>query len=1315
MRKELSIILFILFGGMTLPVHAAEETLHFDYIDTKGYAVFCVFRDADNIVWLGTSDGLITYAQLEGRVPFSYERHPQLSDIIRKIDQDNLGRLWLETQSMDILIYSPKTNELVPSTNDYLKKFGIYIDGFFAHKTDDQGRVWIGNNNKVYMRDFKAGRTQLFMLPKSAGRVVEIDVNEREALVVTSRQIYSISFSNNRVGKVAPTPAPCYYNTTYLCRDGNQNVFFSNGLNCFRYDRSKGQWANLDEVHPMVVDITAMPNGSVLIGSSNDGAYEYQKNGEMTKHLDATTAEQNGLHNSHIQHIYFDKAKDMVITTYHKRGMSLYSHQENRYQMHYIAVPATNYMKEDVISMTDAGDNTFWVGTEDNGIYHVSADASHQILENRYPGSAATMVFQDSKGRVWAGLYGKGLYASDGRIFFKGLSPFSMVEDKQGRLFVSLLGQGLWMVEPLTGKTASVYEGALWMMQLAYYEGKVYGISGEYLMAVDTRTLEMEQIPIELFGEDPSIAAGAKTLTIDHRGWLWMVSHRNHAEVHIYDIHKKKAYRVDQLARYVINGIVEDKTGDVWCTTDLGMVRVVVEGEATPSFQLYCYRGGNYGKMPYYNAKALIRLKDGRLLSGASEGYFLIDTNRMPDMLKQTITSESPLITSLRINDQEISPADSVRNISLHSDLIYAKDLVLSYNENNIVLECRPRGFHQLVSSLYYYQLEGESDQWMPMDNYIIRLSNLSPGKYKLKIRRQVYQQDEWEEFDMLSIRIRQPFWNTWQAWLGYLGVIIASFVTFLNFFRRRQKYNKKVREMEMQAERDKEMNDMKVRFFTNVSHDLRTPLTLIMTPVEELLNNEQPEPTRKVLEVVNRNAHHLFSLVNQILDFQRLGSTNDVLSLDNADIVELIKKECESYKLMAQQRHIQFNFHTSVDKLQMVLDADKIRKVINNLLSNSFKYTPDGGTICIDIAEGSDGMVQIKESDTGHGIPEADRDHVFERYYVSKARNVTMGSSGLGLNIVKHYVELHGGTVTASDNQPRGALFTILLPMTQKTAVAQSEPITPTGVEGQKERNDAEHRTARLLLVDDNADMLSYMSSVLSADYTIYQATNGLQALEIIRSTEVDLVVSDVMMDGMDGLELTRSIKRDVNISHVPIILLTAKGMAEDELKGLQMGANDYITKPFNFDVLRLRIRQQLEQGVEKRRKFRLNPDIEPSEITITTVDEQLLQQALDAVSKNMENPDFNVDQLASELGMHRTGLNRKLQAITGQTPLVFIRTLRLRRAHQILTADPAKMVSQVAYEVGFNNPKLFSKYFKEEYGCYPSELEASLTKNNL
>ena len=445
-----------------------------------------------------------------------------------------------------------------------------------------------------------------------------------------------------------------------------------------------------------------------------------------------------------------------------------------------------------------------------------------------------------------------------------------------------------------------------------------------------------------------------------------------------------------------------------------------------------------------------------------------------------------------------------------------------------------------------------------------------------------------------------------------------------------------------------------------------------------------------------------MFSLVNQILDFQRLGSSNDVLSLDTTDLVALIKNECESYQLMAQQRKMQFTVNSSVGELPMVVDADKIRKVINNLLSNSFKYTPDGGAIEVDIAEGTDGMVQVKVMDNGQGIPKENRDRIFERYYMSKRGTTNTGSSGLGLNIVKHYVELHGGTVKADDNEPSGAVFTILLPATQKSVVSLPE-------EKPLEQKTAEKKN--LLIVEDNADMLSYMTSVLSADYTIFQATEGGQALEIMRNTDIDLVVSDVMMKGMDGLQLTRTIKSDVNISHVPIILLSAKALAEDELMGLQLGASDYITKPFNFEVLRLRIRQQLEQGVEKRKKFRLNPEIEPSEITITTVDEQMLQKAIEAVSKNMENPDFNVDQLANELGMHRTGLNRKLQAITGQTPLVFIRTLRLRRAHQILVADPAKLVSQVAYEVGFNSPKIFSKYFKEEYGCYPSELEHAST----
>lgn len=512
------------------------------------------------------------------------------------------------------------------------------------------------------------------------------------------------------------------------------------------------------------------------------------------------------------------------------------------------------------------------------------------------------------------------------------------------------------------------------------------------------------------------------------------------------------------------------------------------------------------------------------------------------------------------------------------------------------------------------------------------------------------------------------------------------------------------VREMKMRASHEKEMNEMKVKFFTNVSHDLRTPLTLIMTPVEELLNKEQPEATRKVLEVVDRNARHLFSLVNQILDFQRLGSTQNVLSLDVADVVKLISEVCDNFQLMAQKRKMSLRFNSSVPHLYMMVDRDKLQKVINNLLSNSFKFTQDGGSIDVEVTK-DEQLVTLQVKDTGRGINETDLAHIFDRYYISKDHHLGNESTGLGLNIVKQYVEMHGGTVTATNNQPKGTIFTIQLKNVGSMVVDQEQTVST-------KPDDEKESEVHVLLVEDNPDMLMYMSSVLSSEYTIYQATDGNQALEIMQNTEIDLVISDVMMAGMDGLELVRHIKEDVNISHIPVILLTAKAMAEDELRGLQMGANDYITKPFNFDILRLRIREQLKRREESHQRFLKSTEVKPEEITITTVDEQLLQKILDVVNTNMGNPDFNVDQLAAELNMHRTGLNHKLYAITGQKPMIFIRSMRLKRAKQILEADPSKMVSQIAYEVGFNNPKKFSKYFKDEYGMYPSEFAVSGTE---
>ena len=418
-----------------------------------------------------------------------------------------------------------------------------------------------------------------------------------------------------------------------------------------------------------------------------------------------------------------------------------------------------------------------------------------------------------------------------------------------------------------------------------------------------------------------------------------------------------------------------------------------------------------------------------------------------------------------------------------------------------------------------------------------------------------------------------------------------------------------------------------------------------------------------------------------------------------------------EAFASMAEKRRIRLSVNVPQEQHIVQIDSDKVYKIVNNLLSNSFKFTPDGGEISLDChvepAE-KDSTVTLRVADTGSGIDDDVMPHIFERFYYSKQLKTSHMSSGIGLNIVKQYTDLMGGTIKVEKNSPQGTIFTIAF-AAEEVATPNAQHPSPTT---HHPTPDTQHPST-VLIVDDNTDMLSYIAASLQDEHNVITATNGNDALSILADEEqtIDVVVSDVMMPGIDGFELTRRIKNDINMSHIPVILLTAKALEEDQLEGLQMGANDYITKPFNIDILRLRIKAWMERRQAVHERFNTQQEVEPEELTITTLDEQLLQKAVAAVSEHMHEPDFNVDQLASILGIHRTGLNRKLQFITGQRPILFIRTLRLKRARQLMDADPSLPVSQVAYMVGFNNPKLFAKHFNEEFGCLPSEYK---NKNN-
>ena len=564
-----------------------------------------------------------------------------------------------------------------------------------------------------------------------------------------------------------------------------------------------------------------------------------------------------------------------------------------------------------------------------------------------------------------------------------------------------------------------------------------------------------------------------------------------------------------------------------------------------------------------------------------------------------------------------------------------------------------------------------------------------------------------------LGIVVNPPFWMSWWAYLLYAaGLVVVLFLARYRMLKReREKFH--LQQIENEVAKNEEINNMKFRFFTNVSHELRTPLTLIISPLEGMLKETTDELQSTRLQLMYRNAQRLLHLVNQLLDFRKGEMSTHQLSLSEGDIISYVHSVCNSFLLMADKKHIQFSFFSGIDTFSMAFDADKVGKIVMNLLSNAFKFTPEGGrvTVMIEHVTGTPDTLEIKIADTGIGISDVDKEHIFDRFYQADHKGVeeTTGN-GIGLSLVRDFVTLHEGEVKVFDNIGTGSVFVIQYPVKHVETQVQLPEETGMSVGDEEDREmkeEVREETGRkdfplLLVVDDNEDFRIFMRYSLELQYRVKLAVNGNEAWEMMQEELPDLVISDVMMPQMDGNELCRLIKQDKRIAHIPVILLTARQNTEAKLEGLQTGADDYVTKPFNMTILVLRIRKLIELS----RYHRVTQgmiDPAPSEIVITSLDEKLIEKAIKYVEDNMSRTELSVEELSRELGMSRVHLYKKLLQITGKTPIEFIRVIRLKRAAQLLRESQLH-VSEVAFEVGFNNPKYFSRYFKDEFGVLPS-----------
>ncbi len=656
-------------------------------------------------------------------------------------------------------------------------------------------------------------------------------------------------------------------------------------------------------------------------------------------------------------------------------------------------------------------------------------------------------------------------------------------------------------------------------------------------------------------------------------------------------------------------------------------------------------------------------------------------------------SSARPMMTSLSIDGQRQLVGLGMSSINIEADAV------------NIELQFSTLNYLNADKVAYAYRVEGIDHAWHFLPRGINRASfvKLPKGKYTLELMAT----DEngcWGEPVKALVLNRLPAWyETWWAYLlytlllmGIVGLLVWQYVTRQN--RRHQ------------TEMEEQLTEMKFRFFTNISHELRTPLTLIITPLQSLrrrIGEVSNETISTQLALIDNNAQRLLTLVNRLLDFRKMDMGQQKLELAGGDFYEFVNTACEAFRPLSREKSIGLGCAIPNKSLYMMFDKAKVQHIIANLLSNAFKFTPEGGNIAVSVSETEDRKVRLTVKDTGCGIDEKDLPHIFERFFQSRSgQSSSSAGTGIGLNMVQEMTRLHGGTTSVESKVDEGTTFTVTLPTDLRPENNEPVDAIVKSVETKEASTDNEQMSANVLVVDDNDEFRQFLAGELSADYNILQAANGEKALQMVQDYDIDLIVSDVMMPQMDGMELCRRIKEDVSTSHIMVILLTARTAEEVKIEGFRSGADDYLSKPFNMEMLQLRISHLLELRQKCTEKFARGEDVKVEEVASNELDQKFLADAMAAVEKNLDNDAYDIDAFASDVCMSRSTVYRKLMSLTGQKPSEFIRTIRLKHAARLIK-EGLYSLTDIGYMCGFSSASYFYRCFKKQYGVNPGNYE--------
>ncbi len=1059
--------------------------------------------------------------------------------------------------------------------------------------------------------------------------------------------------------------------------------------------------------------------GCVWVGRNQDGVELIEPTGRKVR---LANDPNNGrtLSNNTITALCEDETGTMWVGTY-KKGVSFYNESIFKFGIADVG---------DINCVEDGGGDIVWLGTNDRGLVRWNSVTdermtfSHTADPRSISSDVIVCLLRDSSGRVWAGTFWGGLNCYDGNRFIhyracKGGgnslvydNVWALAEDADKNIWIGTLGGGLQCLNPQTGifTTYSTSNSNLvsdYISSLCISRDNTLVIGTSAGMAfMDLRTGEITNFAGTKSGKARLSNQNINQVYEDSRGLLWIATREG---LNVYDNKRDELYEVPikpDFFKLLILGVAEDENNSIWVSTGGELINVVLSVDSKtehPVFRCYAYNDKDGLQSCDFNQRSLKRLHTGEIVVGGLYGL-----NRFrPDNIKYNRTLPKVMFTGFQLFNEDVKVGgEYAGRVILKEALNETGEVVLGYEQNVFTVLFASDNFVLPEKTRYFYKLEGFNENWLTSmsDMHRVTYTNLASGTYTLRVKATNSDGYAGTEEAFLKIVILPPFWMTPWAYIVYALLIAGAVFLSLYAVQRRERNKFKIRQIEEDAKKKDELSQMKFRFFTNVSHELRTPLTLIISPMESMMKEITDEKLHGKLQLMYRNAQRLLNLVNQLLDFRKNEMAGLHLTLSEGDIVAYVRSICTSFLMLSEKKHVHLTFFSAMESLNMSFDEDKTGKVVMNLLSNAFKFTPEGGRVdvALEMSKEAPGRLLIKVSDTGVGIRDEDKERVFERFYQVEQEEPGHQStgSGIGLSLVRDFVALHEGTVHVVDNVGSGSVFQIELPVKHVPGM-EEEPLPGDLPHDMEEGHESEKEKPLALVVDDNEDLVAFMKDSLSLYFRIQSASNGREAWQKVPELMPDIIVSDVMMPEMDGNELCRRVKTDKRTSDIPMILLTARQAVEDKLEGLTIGADDYVTKPFNVEILILRMRKLID--LSKRRKTKSLIDPEPSEIAITSLDEKLVENAIKYVEANIARCDLSVEELSRGLGMSRVHLYKKLLQITGKTPIEFIRVIRLKRAAQMLR-ESQQNVSEIAYQLGFNTPKYFSKYFKDEFGVLPS-----------